>query len=309
MNDSSGGSVQLTRHFAASPERVFDAWINPAIACKWLFTSPTSERNSTLIDARVGGAWAITDRREGMNYTVIGEYLEIIRPSRLVFTFGMPQFSPELTRVIVEIAPDGEGSILTLTQEGVEPGSGEAMTDGWGKMFDALATSLPQSGGMATFSTIPCVHLERILPGTIESVWAFLTCAELLPGWFDGGEIEPRLGGKVHLAGGHILGTVTQWSPPHRLTYSWNVYSPGEAVSPYPESCVSFELEAKGEGVRLTLRHLPVLERFERQNAMCWHTFLDMVAAAAGGRPLKTRSEYMRRNAEAYGVDLNNLSR
>ncbi len=36
--------------------------------------------------------------------------------------------------------------------------------------------------------------------------------------------------------GGHIRGVVTQWQPPGRLAYTWNVYNPGDAVSSYPES-------------------------------------------------------------------------
>ena len=31
--------LQVTRHFDASPERVFDAWLNPLTAGKWLFTT------------------------------------------------------------------------------------------------------------------------------------------------------------------------------------------------------------------------------------------------------------------------------
>ena len=67
--------ARLVRHFDASPERVFDAWLDPQVTGKWLFTSPTSETHSTLIDARVGGAWAITDRRDGTTYTAVGTYL------------------------------------------------------------------------------------------------------------------------------------------------------------------------------------------------------------------------------------------
>ena len=72
---------RMTRRFDASPERVFDAWINPETARKWLFTSPTSEHNRTEIDAHVGGTWTITDRRDGIDYTGLGEYLEIDRPA------------------------------------------------------------------------------------------------------------------------------------------------------------------------------------------------------------------------------------
>ena len=69
------------------------------------------------------------------------------------------------------------------------------------------------------------------------------------------------------------------------------------------------ELEPHGEQTLLKLTHLPVLERFERQNAMGWATFLDMLEAAASGRPREPRQAYMQRNAARYGVDLSNLAR
>jgi uncharacterized protein YndB with AHSA1/START domain len=159
----------------------------------------------------------------------------------------------------------------------------------------------------AQFSRVPAVRFERLLPGPIERVWEFLVSPGLLPGWFGEAAIEPRQGGAVALAGGHIRGVVTVWDPPRRLTYTWNVYGPGESESPYPESYVSFELQPRGDEVLLILTHMPVLERFEKQNAMGWHTFLDMVGAAVRGEEVEARAVYMQRNAARYGVDLANL--
>ncbi|HEY5107073.1 MAG TPA: SRPBCC family protein [Caulobacteraceae bacterium] len=147
MTSQAEDAVRLTRKFNASPQRLFDAWLDPDLAGKWLFTSASSESHSTLIDARPGGAWAITDRREGVDYTAVGQYLEIDPPRRLVFSFGMRQFSPILTSVIVEIAPDGEGSVLTLTQDGVGAGAESATKDGWLKMFEALEALLARGEG------------------------------------------------------------------------------------------------------------------------------------------------------------------
>ena len=81
------------------------------------------------------------------------------------------------------------------------------------------------------FGTASMVRFERILPGPIERVWEFVTTPERLPLWFGQGTIEPRAGGSVILMGGHIRGIVTQWQPPRRLTYTWNVFSPGENES------------------------------------------------------------------------------
>ena len=100
-------ALRLTRRFDAAPERVFDAWTDPKLAAGWLFTTPTSEAHTAAIDLRVGGRWEIVDRRDGVDYRAIGEYLEVEQPRRLVFTFGMPQFADGFSKVTVEIAPDG----------------------------------------------------------------------------------------------------------------------------------------------------------------------------------------------------------
>ncbi len=157
---------------------------------------------------------------------------------------------------------------------------------------------------------VPAVRFERRLPGSVEQVWAHLTdCAKLAAWYGEDGQIEPREGGAVRLSGGHIRGVVTQWKPYRKLAHTWNVFSPGENESPYPESYLTLELEPSEDEVLLTLIHLPILERFEKQNAMGWHTFLDMVAAATAGQPIESRPAYMQRNAALYGVDLGNLAR
>jgi len=55
--------LRITRRFAASPERVFDAFLDPAIARQWLFTSPETDiaARRVEIDARVGGKWLMTN--------------------------------------------------------------------------------------------------------------------------------------------------------------------------------------------------------------------------------------------------------
>jgi uncharacterized protein YndB with AHSA1/START domain len=134
--------LRISRRFDAAPERLFDAWTDPRLAHGWLFTTQESELHSAEMDLRVGGAWKIVDRRGGAAYTAIGDYLEIERPRRLAFTFGMPQFSPAFDRVIVEIAPDGAGAVMTVTQEGLPPEHVPAAEDGWAKMLEILATQL-----------------------------------------------------------------------------------------------------------------------------------------------------------------------
>ena len=169
------------------------------------------------------------------------------------------------------------------------------------------------SSGRGEMSSVACVRFTRTLPGPIERVWSFLAQTDRLPAWFGAdSSIEPRAGGPVSLMSGHIRGVVTQWQPPRKLVYTWNVFGPNDppdAVSAYPESYPTFELEPRGSEVLLTFTHFPVLERFVAQNAMGWHTMLDILGAALRGEKIEERPVYMKTNAALYGVDLNNLTR
>jgi uncharacterized protein YndB with AHSA1/START domain len=157
---------------------------------------------------------------------------------------------------------------------------------------------------------VPAISFERQFDSSIETVWAHLTQCAKLPGWYgEDGIIEPREGGKLRLAGGHIRGLVTRWRPYRQLAYSWNVFGPTDTVSAYPESYLTFDLAPAATGTALKLLHLPVLERFEKQNAMGWHTYLDMLGAALRGDPVEPLDAYMQRNAARYGVDLENVER
>jgi uncharacterized protein YndB with AHSA1/START domain len=147
------------------------------------------------------------------------------------------------------------------------------------------------------------VRFERVLPDPIERVWQHLTQSGLLSGWLGEATIEPRIGGTVDVGSGHIRGVVTQWNPPHRLTYTWNVFGSDDAVSPYPESYVSFILEPCGNEVLLVLEHRPVIEGFEKLTMMGWHTFLEMLGILLRGEAPVARDVLMEQNRVRYGVD------
>ncbi len=135
-------TVRVTHRFSASAERVFDAWLDPQKACKFLFATPTGEMVRTEIDARIGGAFHIVDRRNGEDVEHTGEYLEIDRPRRLVFTFLVPKYSPESTKVIIDIVRLGSGCELTLTHENVPPEYATRNEAGWTGILAALAKTL-----------------------------------------------------------------------------------------------------------------------------------------------------------------------
>ena len=134
--------VQVTRKFSASAERVFDAWLDPHTVGKWLFATPTGKMVKIQIDARVGGSYVIVEQRDGVDVEHVGEYLEIDRPHRLVFTLKVPKYSEENTKVTVEIRVLDSGCELTLTHEGVLPDYVASTTSGWNSILNQLAATL-----------------------------------------------------------------------------------------------------------------------------------------------------------------------
>jgi uncharacterized protein YndB with AHSA1/START domain len=142
MTINADRTIRVTRRFDASCERVFDAWLDPQKAAKWLFVTPTGQMVRVEIDARVGGSFVITRREGNDDIEHVGTYLEVDRPRRLVFTFGVPKFSKESTRVSIDLKALPTGCELTLTHEGVLPEWLERTNEGWGKILDALAGSL-----------------------------------------------------------------------------------------------------------------------------------------------------------------------
>ncbi len=131
-------TIQVKHHFKAAPERVFDAWLDPQKARNFLFATRTGEIVRCDIDPRVGGAFKITDRRDGEDIDHTGQYLEIDRPKKLVFTLAVPKYSPLYTTVTLEIQPAEDGCNLTLTHEGVLEEYAKETPKGWTMIFESL---------------------------------------------------------------------------------------------------------------------------------------------------------------------------
>ena len=134
--------ILVMRHFDAPAERVFDAWLDPVNAGKWLFATPGGKMVRVDIDPKVGGKFNLTDRRDGEDVAHTGTYLEINRPKRLVFTFAVEKYSKEITRVSIDITPHERGCDLKLTHENVPPEWAGRTEEGWAKILDGLARAI-----------------------------------------------------------------------------------------------------------------------------------------------------------------------
>ena len=107
-------TLTVARTIAAPPERVFDAWLDADMLMKFMQPGPGMTTPSATTDAKVGGRFDLTMKREDDEMPHGGVYKEIDRPNRIVFSWESP-FSVEGSTVTLDFRPEGDGTHLTLT--------------------------------------------------------------------------------------------------------------------------------------------------------------------------------------------------
>lgn len=139
-----GPVVRVQRRYAHAPERVFDAFLDPRTAGRFLFRTDGGELIRCEVEPRVGGRFTITERRGEEAAEHLGEFVQIDRPRRLVFLFGTQGWDGDFDEITIDIAPVAEGCELTLTHP-MKPQWAdwrERVTNGWSHMLEGLARAL-----------------------------------------------------------------------------------------------------------------------------------------------------------------------
>ncbi len=141
-------TVTVAKSYAVPPARVFDAWLDPAMIGRFMFGPHLRDEQVVHLqnDPRTGGRFSFLVTRQGQPVEHIGEYLEIDRPRRLVFTWAVAGSggADAHSRVIIRVAPTQGGCDLTLTHE-LDPAwadYAERTKGGWTFMANALAKVL-----------------------------------------------------------------------------------------------------------------------------------------------------------------------
>src|SRR5215472_7025805 len=133
-------SVRMNRQVSAAPERIFDAWLNADEVRTFLFVRRIGDAVTAELDARVGGRFRIVREWDGEDVEYSGNYLEIDRPYRLVFSLFVEKYAQRDDRVIVEFAPVEGQSLIVLTHEFSlrNPAERSRIQCGWTRALDGL---------------------------------------------------------------------------------------------------------------------------------------------------------------------------
>jgi uncharacterized protein YndB with AHSA1/START domain len=151
MNEQPGGlRLSLSCVIDAPRERIFGMLTEPAEVAKWWgprgFTMPRTD-----LDLRVGGRYRFwMQPPDGDVFHVSGEFLEIVRPSRLVYTFRWDEPTPDDRETVVKLlleVPASGGTEVSLSQE---PFTTEERLDlhrgGWTDSFARLREVIESDG-------------------------------------------------------------------------------------------------------------------------------------------------------------------
>ncbi|MEL6839382.1 MAG: SRPBCC domain-containing protein [Pseudomonadota bacterium] len=150
--------VKIQRTFDAPIDVIWSMWTDPEQFKRWYgpmgMSVPTAE-----MDVTVGGTRKIcmemVSPERTMTMWFTGVYKEIDAPKRLVYTesmcdadgtlispqnVGMPEGTPEITEVIIDLSEERGRTAMTMVHIGVPAGT--AGEGGWNQAFDKLAEML-----------------------------------------------------------------------------------------------------------------------------------------------------------------------
>lgn len=143
-----------------------------------------------------------------------------------------------------------------------------------------------------TLSEPATLTIKRLLPGPIERVWSYLTDSDLRRQWLAAGQMDMKVGTPIELVWRNdeltkppgqrpsgfpdeqrMVCQILEFDPLRKLTITWS--GTGD---------VTFELEAQGKDVLLTVIHRRISDRTTRLMYVAgWHIHLDILAARATG--------------------------
>jgi uncharacterized protein YndB with AHSA1/START domain len=136
--------LKVTRTFRASAERVFDAWLDEKTAGRWWFATPAGKMVRCEIVGRVGGKFMIAEQRGEVLAEHFGTFVELARPTRIVFDFATDAKEPP-TRVTVAIAHRAGGGCDVTLSHTMSP-EWEAYKDraiqGWTMILESLGKTI-----------------------------------------------------------------------------------------------------------------------------------------------------------------------
>ena len=132
--------IERVIDIAASPETVFTLLTDPVEYVKW-------KGRLADLDPRPGGRFHVSFKEA----SVRGEYLEVVKDRRVVFTWGWEgegaAIRPGGSTVEIDLEPRGAGTRLRLVHRGLPAAEVASHTAGWDFFLPRL-TAIAEGGAL-----------------------------------------------------------------------------------------------------------------------------------------------------------------
>ncbi|GEM_PF-90837 len=315
MKQTQEYEIALTRSFRAPPERVFDAWTDPAKLARWFgpdgFSTTTHE-----FDLRPGGTWRHTMRGpDGRDYPNKIVFVELARPDRLVYDHvSGPPFR---TTVVFEkedgggtrmsfrmVFPDAESYRVATQQYGAQEGAKQTVA-----RLASFVEEAPIEVRPARRTYWPAFTVERVFRAPVEKVWRMWTTKEGLEAWYwpeplvaHVKRLDLRVGGGWEIAAEGLphtsRATFTEIVPHERLGMIAPIdFIPD--VEPYDRGD-TIEFHRVAEGTKMTFTSTRMhSDTWQKASGSGWSSSIDRLTRALEGGPEPARGFTLEREFKA----------
>jgi uncharacterized protein YndB with AHSA1/START domain len=130
--------VTVSRTIPASPQNVFDVWMDPKSP-----GGPWFGSDRVILNPVVDGLFYLAMKHEGRTWPHYGRFLKIERPRVIEYTWMSEATQGAESIVTVTLEPRGEQTEVTLRHSGVpDDEMGRKHKDGWAWVLSALAEAI-----------------------------------------------------------------------------------------------------------------------------------------------------------------------
>src|SRR5262245_45291947 len=137
----------IRRLLKAERKRIFSALSDPVKMADWFYGMERGQARVTC-DFRIGGKYCVEMFNEESQCVATGEYLEIVPPEKLVFTWSNDGLVKN-SKVTIELFEKGDQTELVLTHE-LPQDVIERHQHGWANCLDHLEALLSKTARQST---------------------------------------------------------------------------------------------------------------------------------------------------------------
>ena len=135
-------SLTVQKHIAAPVERVYGAWLDPKKLVHFMSSCEGMSLSAAETDPRVGGRFLLLMNTGTKDVPHTGTYLELQPHSRIAFTWESEYSKVEGSTVTLDLVPQGNETILTLTHvRFANESSRDGHKGGWTTILDGLVAT------------------------------------------------------------------------------------------------------------------------------------------------------------------------